>query len=385
MYDELYSSLDPTLMPEILLDIEQAWSDARAAGNFMYVPKASTFLAILQNTTADLPELKQRYRTPEVEIYWAEACNGTADFRTGTWLKGVPCDFSGWIVGTNKQKLSVSSIADTAFAVPLEVYNNRVTPEELFKKAFMRATKLVIEKWNAHAVAKLLTFAGYNNYQIGLGTDGGIGPTSWKITDIPYRNLVPNTLNAYVAMLGRMNNFTATELITGGALEVSEYVPGYLEKFKFGNLNVWSDVETFLGLGLTYEMFAMAKGAVAFVNTFNHPIGGASFPPIGENREIYYSVPLPSVYNVNGQPIMLDVTRRRIKRNIAQERFPEYNTDNRCEWYDEYNIELKGEILLNPLSCSDTSTGVIRLHADTEAAPVLSPTTIQQYYDISTL
>lgn len=383
MYDQLYSALDPTLLPEILVDIEQRWTDARAAQDFQYVPNANTFVAIINNTTARFPELEQRFRTPELTLTWMEACTGEANLKTGVWMKGVPCDFSGWIVGTNKQKVKVETMVDTAFAVPLEVYDNMYTPAQAFALAMMRAEKIILEKWNQHAIAKLLSYAGYNKYHMGLGADGSPGPTSWKITDVPYKNLNAQTFNSYVRMLGRMNKFVNPDLITGGALEVSEYVPGSLERFQFGNLNVYSDVETFPELGLELDMFLLARGAVAFVNIFNHPINGASAAPMGPDQEIYFSMALPSAYQVNGQPIMLDVTRKRIKKAIAQERFPDYITDNRCEWYEEYNIELKGEIMLNPLSCSDTGTGVLRLHADVDAPPVLSPTTIQQYYDIS--
>lgn len=381
----MYESLDPSRLPELLVNINQAWEDARANMDFLYLPYANTFAAILDATTARLPTLQQRDRSPEVKMAWMEACEGTANYSTGQWLKGIPCDFSGWAVGTNNQTVRVTSSVSTSFAVPLRIFDNLFTPEQLFETAYMKAQKLLLEKWNEQAIAKLIAYSGYNKYQLGMGVNGGAGPTSWKLTRIPYRNLYPASFNAYIRMAGRLNKFLDPRLICGGALEVSEYVEGSLEQFQFGNQRVYSDLETFPSLDIENDMFLMARGAVAFVNINEYSFDGATRPPMGAEEEIYFAVTMPNRYSVNGQPLVADVTRKRIKREIAQERFSTYVVDNRCEWYDEYHIELKGEIMLNPLACSDTTTGVLRFRADDTLPVYLSPTQLMQTVDVGQL
>lgn len=380
--------ISPSRLPIILQKCEEAWADARAHADTNLAPVAPTLKGLCDLSNVRTPNLllNNKLRKPEMTIAWQNACTGNPEILTDRWVRDIPCDFTGWTIGTNNQKIAITTIIRDAFAVPYKVYDDLYTSEEKFQESYMLCIKGIIEKANELGIAKMITYAGLNKYQIGLGTDGGSGATSWKMTKIPYKNLYPQSFNAYTAMVQRMNKMVSPKMFVGGALEVSEEVNGSLEMFKFGTAQVYSDIEHFPQQGLTNDLFMVAKGAIGVLNTWNYELTSEikwdAVKPIGADQEMYYAETLPAEFSPNGRPLVVDITKKFVKKEIAENQYGNLNVDNRCQWVEVYNIELKLEFILNPLACQDQTTGVLRFRADDTLPVKLSPVQLMQTVQI---
>jgi len=364
--------IEASALPDMLARAEELWEDSRATANTRYVPEAPTFRALCENTTAKMPKFQNRMMTPKQVIAWVEACTNNPQILTNRWVRDVPCDFTGWTVGTNKDEVTISTIITDTFAIPYKIYDNLFTPQELFNEGWLKAVKGIIEKANSLSVAKLATFAGLNDYHGGMLSDGGTGPTSWKITDFPYKNLFPESFGSMLRMVQRRNDMVNPFIIAGEVMSTLEDVQGDLEKFKFGRWDVFSDMIDFPEQDLEDDLFLVSQGAVGVFNTYNYPTSQENI--VGSNfNETHISRALPSIYNLNGQPQFMDITTKFEKREIAENQYGNLNVDNRCEFVYTYNLEYKLEIKLNPTSCLEGRTGVIRFHSDDTSDLFLTP------------
>ena len=379
--------LDPARLSDLLLTAESVWNSARAVQKTNLVAVAPTFKGICDISDVVVPDFFKGndLRKPLLKLAWIEACTSNPQYKTDMWVRGIPCDFTGWMVGTANQTINITSFVEDSFHIPYKIYDNLFTVDQLFQTAYNRCIKGIIEKVNQICTAKLTSYAGVNKYQEArqMGVNGGgIGATAWKITDLPTKNLTEKGLASYVGLAKRKNRMVNPSIFAGGALSVNENVDGSLEKFKFGGLNIYSDFEHFPENGLTNDMFLVSNGAVAFLNTWNFETTPSQ--PIGPQMEVYVSKGLPAEYTANGYPIMVDIVRKFLKREIAVAQYgAPLGVDNQCEWVESYNVRLTFEVPLNPLSCSEGQTGVIRMRAN-DALPVfLSPSEIQQYINVS--
>jgi hypothetical protein len=376
--------IEPSKMPIIQAKIEQAWADSRANQDTNLVAVAPTLKGLCNMSNLKVPNLilNRKDRKPEFEVAWMSACSNNPEILTDKWVRDIPCDFTGWQIGTSKQKMAVTTIIRDAFAVPYMVYDNLYTNEELFRQSYMLCVKGILEKANSLAIAKMVTYAGLNKMQKGMGVAGLTGVNAWNLTKVPAMNLHPQSFNSYVAMLQRMNKMVKPKVFTGGALEVSENVTGSLEEFKFGGQTVYSDMENFPAQGLDNDMFVVATGAIGVVNTFNYELSSEikwnQVKPLGGDLEMYYAETLPAEFSPNGMPLVVDITKKFVKREIAQNQYGNLAVDNRCEWVEVYNLELKLDFMLNPLACEDKATGVVRIKSDSTLPVFLSPTQLVQ-------
>jgi hypothetical protein len=377
--------LDASKLLGLLVDANVAWRDARAVQQTNLVAVAPTFKGICDLSNVTVPDFFRGNdkRTPEMTIAWIEACTGNPQYFTDMWVRGIPCDFEGWTVGTANQKMEIKSWVEDSFYLENKVYDNLFTKEQLFQKAYQRCIKGIIEKVNSICTAKMTSYAGINKYQDTkqMGKNGGgSGSTAWKITDLPTMNLTEKGLASYVGLAKRKNKMVNPSLFVGGALEVSENVDGSLEKFKFGGLDVYSDFEHFPDQGLTSDMFLVSRGAMAFLNTWNYDT--IPTDPVGPEYEVYFSTSLPAEYQANGFPIMVDIVKKFVKREIAVGKYGQKGVSNQCEWVEIYNVRLTFEVPLNPLACSEGQTGIVRLRAN-DALPIyLSPQQIVQMVNV---
>lgn len=377
--------LDPSKLSELLLDAEVAWSTARAVQKTNLVAVAPTFKGVCDLSDVKVPDFfrNNTLRTPKLKIAWVEACTSNPQYKTDMWVRGVPCDFSGWTVGTQNQEIQIDSFVEDSFHIPYEIYDNLFTVEQLFQTAYNRCLKGIIEKVNEICTAKMVSYAGVNKFQQTkqMGKNGGgNGATAWKITDLPSKNLTEKGLASYVSLVKRKNRMVNPSLFVGGALEVSENVNGSLEKFKFGGLDVYSDFEHFPDNQLTDDMFLVSNGAIGFLNTWKHSTTPTA--PRGADMEVYFSKSIPSEYTANGYPIMVDITRRFWKREIAEGKYGSLGVDNQCEWVESYNVRLTFEVQLNPLACSEGQTGVLRMRANDSLPIYLSPQQVVQMVQV---
>lgn len=374
--------LEPSRLADLLLDAENVWSSARAVQKTNLVAVAPTFKGICDISDVVVPDFFRGNdkRKPLLKLAWIEACTSNPQYFTDMWVRGIPCDFSGWTVGTVNQTILITSYVEDTFHIPFKIYDNLFTTDQLFINAYNRCIKGIIEKVNGICTAKLVSYAGVNKYQEAkqMGRNGGgAGATAWKITDLPTLNLTEKGLASYVGLAKRKNRMVNPSLFVGGALEVNENVNGSLEKFNYAGLNVYSDFEHFPENGLTNDMLLVSNGAVAFLNTWNYETTPSQ--PMGPEMEVYFSKSLPGEYNANGFPVMVDIVRKFWKREIAENKYGALGVDNQCEWVESYNVRLTFEVPLNPLACAEGQTGVIRLRAN-DALPVfLSPSQVMQH------
>lgn len=367
-----YTAISATILPKRLLKADQFWRSARANQDYYYTPKCATLRGILAMQNARFERLKDRQRTPVLDIAWVEACNGTVNVTANVWVRGIPCDFSGWLVGTNKQEVFVKQRVDTSFSIPVEVTDSLFTPDELLQKGLAKAQKILAEKLDDIAVAKLISFSGINKYQGSndLGVAGGAVGSEWKLTKLPWENAYVQSMSGYFQKVIDENDLSGARLFTGGALSLSEYVNNdNKDAFAFGDLSVYQDRRGFNLAAIPDDMFLVSNGSVALVTINNCPTEAST------NFENITSVarPLLDLQDANGTPLYYDMYVKRVRRNVNADDHPGLTTTGRCEYMDNYYMEIHYEFLLNPTACSDTSTGVVRFRLDRTAAYVASP------------
>ena len=380
---EFVELIAPTVLPKLMLRCDNAWKQARAVNKTNLIPNAATFKGLCEHSDIQVPDFFKgtRTRTPKFDVVWADACTNNPQYKTDAWVLGMPCDFSGWTVGTNKQEVMVKSYVDDAFYLPYDVFDNMIPREEMFEKAYLRMLKGLIEKLDQIAISKMQTYTGVNALQDTdfLGVNGGgTGANAWKTTLVPRANLYPESFNSYVAMLGRANKMESPSLYVGGALEMSEFVPGSLEKMKFGNLEVYSDLENFADLGISKDMFLISHGAIGVLNAWGNP----SVPTPELDGMVQFSRALPPEYNVNGMPLMMDITRKRMHRTLVEDQYGAgLDVAGQCEIVEKFYFRISFEFALNPLACQELQTGVLKLRSDNTLQPFMSPMRLAQTFN----
>ena len=379
---EFVELIEPSKLSIVLAKASTEWSKARAEQKTNLIPLAATFKGLCEHSDVKLPEFFKgtRTRTPEFEIAWAEACSGNPQYKTDAWVLGQPCDFSGWTVGTSKQKVAVTSYVEDSFYLPYDVIDNLISREEMFQKAYLRVIKGLIEKLDKIAVAKIQTYTGVNKLQDSefLGVNGGSGQTSWKTTLVPRANLYPESFNSYVRMVQRTNRMESPSLYVGGALEMSEFVDGSMEKMKFGNMEVYSDLENFADLNISKDMFLISHGAIGVLNAWGNP--SVPTTPLGSESIVKFSRQLPAEYSANGEPLVMDITRKILKRELATNQYGNLDVSGQCELVEVFSFRISFDFALNPLACQETQTGIIRFRSDNTLAPFVSPARLAQVY-----
>lgn len=70
----------PTLLAEIQVKMENVWKDPQYSK--FYTPRGETTKAIIENQTAEFPELKDPSKEREIAVKWADWCDDTATTST---------------------------------------------------------------------------------------------------------------------------------------------------------------------------------------------------------------------------------------------------------------------------------------------------------------
>lgn len=366
------TEISASVLPRRLVKADAFWQNARAVQDFNLTPKCATLRGLLRQQTAKFAALSNDpTRSPIIDIAWVQACNGTATVDTDVWIHGIPCDFSGWLVGTAKQTYTLKQRVKTAFNIPVEIYDNLHTREELLEKGLAKAQKVLAEKLDDIAIAKLVLYAGLNKYQDAddLGAAAGTVGNEWKRTKLPWKNLYRESLAQYLQKVIDENDFSSAKLYTGGILSLSEFVNNdNKDEFNFADLPVIQDRRGFNAQNLKNDMFLVATGAMALITSNNNPSTASEFQNITRLAR-----PLLDLRDGNGRPVYYDMYVKRVQRNVNQDDHPDFDTTGRCEYMDNFYMEIHYDWLLNPTACGDATTGVVRFTADRTMEYVESP------------
>jgi len=318
----------------ILVNSDKAWLDNATKKD--YVSYSETIKAVMAEQTASFPELEKMEKDEKVKIYWVADCANTlADCDDD-------CNVGGAIPEATCKEYELDLCKKASFSVPEKLFRkSNLTREEVVAKAMMKRMKELDEYLSQAAVTAIDSFAGVNVFAgIGqvVGTTTYIAPSLWTAD-----------LMGYLAQVGIMNKFSNPYLINGTNLWQQNWQANFNNLnsdqkdalAKFGSLrSYWDPFNIDLILSPDKVSFLIDKGAVAFVSKAYYP-ANSPVEYIGAGQIRY------SVESKNLMGVFYDVVYT-----------------NRCvadEIYHDFTLYVHAGIFQNPIGCSATNTGVLKL------------------------
>ena len=320
-----------TTLVNIQVKADQIWTDR--IQKMDYVPEANIVRCLIDQTTAKFGELKGK-KDPSIDVGWINACDVTDASCTD-------CTISGTELSTNVEEYYLDRVRCAEFTVcENDFRENFFDMEDVIAKGFLKASLSLDQWWAAQAVAVLNANVGVNEVTTGKGTVAGttttISPAYWNAD-----------LMGYLARVAKVNRFSNPLLISGANLWESIWTAEW-EKCcengmgKFGSMDFCFDLFN-VDSGNTPDLvtYMINRGALAFVTKAYYQGNTAANPVkyMDQHRWAMPSFYLPGV--------LYDV-----------------HYDNECSGCGDFfthNFKIKtfGDILINPVGCTDTRTGIL--------------------------
>lgn len=299
-----------------------------------YVPQAEVAKCLIEQTTAQLGELKNVNKELSIDIGWVNACDVSAASCTD-------CTISGTELSTNVDTKTLSQTRCAEFTVcENDFRTNFFDMEDVIAKAFLKASLALDEWWAARSVASLNANVGVNEVTTGKGTVAGT--TTYVKSAYWDANLF-----GYFARVAIGNRLKRAGLISGANLFESKFIADFEaccenKRGKFGSMDVCFDLFNIDSTNTPDLMTYMVnRGALAFVTKAIYA-GNTAANPVKYMDQHRWSMPSFSLPGV-----VYDV-----------------HYDNECSGCGDYfthNFKLKtfGDIFLNPVGCTATRTGIL--------------------------
>lgn len=325
----------PTLLAEIQVKLESMWKDPQYAK--FYTPHGETTKAIIENQTAEFPELKDPSKDREVAVKWADFCDDTAVTETNADVCVLDdCDEPDPKTKTYANNTFLSD----CYTISEDDYQKSVlSMEETIAKGMMAKIRNIIELLNTKVIAVLDANTGVNPLAgmdpFGLMVDGD--------TQVEKQNFtIEQMYPAFAQMLAvlRSNNtflldgrnlFQAKLLAAKNALNAD----GKLDDALFGMYPYYNDILGFAKAGVDDKTYMIDAGAVAV-----------------QSRQKWSTRP---------EPISGDRTRW----SMAIPGYPGLGLDvmyqQKCVDGGEvftWKYKFRGLIAVNPITCDAGNTGI---------------------------
>ena len=330
-----------TALAHIQVKADSIWMDRIQRED--YVPEANVVKCIIDQTTAQFGELKGK-KDPTIDVGWINACDVSAASCTD-------CTISGSELSTNIEEYELSRTQCAEFTVCEEDFRqNFFNIEDVIAKGFLKASLALDEWWAGQVVAVLNANVGVNE----LG-DSGKGNVSGTTTYILPAYWDAN-LFGYFARAAIVNRFKRPMLISGANLFESKFIADFEsccenKSGKFGTMDVCFDLFNIDSVNTPDLMtYMLNKGALAFV-TKAYYAGNSAANPVKYMDQHRWSMPsfyLPGVvYDVH------------YDNECSSQSCGDFMTHN-------FKVKTFGDILLNPVGCTATRTGILEFECGEE-------------------
>jgi hypothetical protein len=318
-----------TLIQDLWLKAQEVSMDDRV--KLQFIPKIDTLNVLKTVQTARPMERGPADKEFDAILWWDNFCEIEAADCTS-------CEFPTTETSTNTERYTISWEKCAGFKLQESNFDNNFADfQDHFAKASLKAEVVLLEAFAQYAIAQLNTFKGQNVVTVGkgtvVGTDTYISPGFWDASLVAYFNRVTT-----------LNQLTNPIFLSGNNL----YEAWYDAKFKALDR---TDPNRFNDMRLYFDLFNIDS-----VNTPNY---------------ITYLISQGSVAllnrALNPTTIESDETGQRWRHNSIL--FPGFQFDvfkkNECCSGEgdrkcvSVKFKLRGDVVLNPVGCSETNTGVL--------------------------
>ena len=321
-----------SVLLEINLKASEMWADGAQRRMEANTVAAQ---AVKENQTARFEILKDPKKDREVKVTWLKTC-GAVDEACDT-----NCDIQEDEIESDGQEYGFDICRKVGFSIDEEKFRtNNYSPEEAASEALADRLSILDEFWNRQILLKLSDFAGANAY-----------PAPWTYaagtTTIPSAEYNLKMVAALVKQ-AKQNKLKNAYYIEDGTLWIPKYNAGIDGANGEGKgdaqraaiLNMYHDLTGFGESGLTENLFAIDKSAIAFETKNRH----TAIPRVINSKvgQTLYTVASPTIPGV-----VYDVYYVITCKTVG----------NETHYVHTWRIETRGGIWLNPESCPITVGG----------------------------
>lgn len=326
----------PTELVEVQVALESMWKEPQYSK--FYKVRGETVKAVLDNQTAEFPELKDPSKKREVAIKWADWCDQTATTVTDT----DSCSNTGCDEPDPKSKTyELDTFIEDCFTVADEDFQTSfLDQEQVIAKGWMSKIRNIIELLNTKTIAKIEANAGINPFAGDFEIDGHT--TNISKADFTIEKVYPYLLQV-MAMLRSDRGFILDGQNLYQAKILAEKLKlnsdGKLDDSLFSEFPYYNDILGFAKAGVSDKTYLIDYGALAI-----------------QTRAKYPRVPI----DAGGD-------KQRWSINLGNYGYPELNVDVQYQLtcdsetgglVHSWKFKLRGLIAVNPITCDANNTGI---------------------------
>lgn len=351
---------------EVQLKLQSIWAEPSTSKD--YTPRANALTVVLENQTATIQELESSDTKRDVSVKWVDFCGDTAEDGADT----DTCVNEKASEGAAKKKdYALDIFVTDKFSVASEELEGAVISyDEIVATGLAAKIKNILEKFNAKVVAAIDANKGANPYTTGIGS---VDNDTNKVTTIIDTNYKAETVIPYLAQVSELNRSNSTFLLDGGNL-FQDYMKatanmnnadGKLAGTLYDALPYRHDLFGFAANSLSDSAYLIDKGSLAIANRAKWPtlqqISGAKdggWTHTSNGNFMRYSIPV----DISSLPKMTFLNQGSLaKRSLMIDVQHSVVCHSDGKLYPTWTLKLRAAVLPNPLRCSATNTGIIKL------------------------
>ncbi|HJV19289.1 MAG TPA: hypothetical protein VJ552_05365 [Sediminibacterium sp.] len=350
---------------EVQLKLQQIWAEPTTSKD--YSPRANALTTVLENQTAVISELESSDTKRDVSVKWVDFCGDTAADGTDadTCVNEVAAEGAG-----KKKDYSLDIFVTDKFSVASEELESSVISyDEIVATGIAAKIKNILEKFNEKVVAAIDANKGNNPFTAQFAVDN----TTNKVTTIPAASYKADSIIPYLAQVSELNRSNSTFLLDGGNLfqdymKATANMPnadGKLAGTLYGTLPYRHDLFGFAANSVSDVSYLIDKGAMAIANRAKWPtlqqLSGAKdggWTHTSNGNFMRYSIPI----DLSSIPKMTFISQGQlIKRSLFVDVQHSVVCHSDGKLYPTWNFKLRAAVLPNPIRCTATNTGIIKL------------------------
>lgn len=319
----------------ITLRMLEDWPGTMAAADL--IPQADVLRAITEQQTAQL-QFANLPDNADAYIIWMNDCDAVVGDTCDN-----NCDFTGSEPDSYRKAVEITQCSPSTFSIPIDAYRGNAFSEAQFTAMeLVKHQKAHAEKVAEYVVLTLNTFLGEDTY-----ADQGF----WDVTDpnnAIHADLPTPSIFGRLARKANRKKMINPYLITGGHLAqmVWEARQNQGNGEGRGAANMIGTMQTYIdeinvdnANSPEYSSYLLARGAVALASKGYFP---------------------ETVQNLGGNTQRFSIRNRYFPQLVHDVEIKE-SCRATNKWYRDYRIHTKYELFLNPLGCTSTNTGVLKV------------------------
>lgn len=355
-----------SVLPKLLVSLDDVMKDSRVQQRHQLMPDTQIIQLIKNIETASWSPLKDNDRScRDFDVTWLEESDTEANLTTNQTMMHRPaCTITGEELMSNKKTYKLTKMVDYTVRIKDEDCGNMFDYESKVQIGLLQAFKKLLERWAKALPAQVDAYSGPNKLNASAydGQVWNIGTANAGATEISPADVTSGKIIPYFQFVMQLNKLQNPSMIDGG-LFVMDYMNAQAQAGTgagdVGNNNFWNmwrgryelDIVNMFAGGYMNAAFLIDRGNLAMPTASFFPRLGSGENEVVADKYIY-SVPIPG-FQLNGEPVFVDITYTRQEAQIA--------SSGRCEVVHDFRLELKYDLWQAPRYASDDVTGVITL------------------------